>query len=50
MKQLLEAWAAWRCERCFEPRQPTLRNRRDGVCSGQHWRYPVGVGEQLVRD
>src|SRR5207245_3184777 len=54
MKQPLEARAAWRCECCFELRQPTLRNRRDGVRSGQHWRYPgwrrgtVGLGLKLA--
>src|SRR5262249_49038934 len=54
MKQPLEARAARRCECCFELRQPTLRNRRHGVCSGQHWRYPgwlrgtVGSGLKLA--
>src|SRR5262245_28558957 len=36
MKQGLEASAPWRCERAFELRQPTFRNGRDGVCSGEH--------------
>src|SRR5438128_1241598 len=54
MKQPLEARAARRCECCLEPRQPTLRNHRDGVRSGQHWRYPgwrrgtVGIGLKLA--
>src|SRR5262249_184772 len=41
MKQRLEARAPWRCERSVELLQPTLRNRRDGVCSGQQWRSPA---------
>jgi hypothetical protein len=41
MKQCLEASAPWRCERLVELRQPTLRNRRDGVRSGQQRHSPA---------
>src|SRR6266545_8268602 len=43
MKQGLEAGSAWCCERAFELRQPTLRSRRDAICSGQHGRYTGGL-------
>jgi hypothetical protein len=44
MKQRREARCARRCEHRFELRQPSLRNHRDVVCSGQHWRSPGWLG------
>src|SRR5262249_45096624 len=46
MKQHREAGRAWRCERRFELREPSLGNRRDVICSGQHWRSPGWLGPE----
>src|SRR5262249_13519280 len=46
MKQHREAGRAWCCERRFELREPSLGNRRDVVCSRQHWRSPGWLGRE----